>query len=62
MDEVEYLCAAFGRAKPGRIGNMHSGKLIYLGTLQQLRSVHGEGLVMKQLGLTKAGNDSALNT
>ena len=42
MDEVEYLC--------DRIGIMDSGKLISLGTLQQLRSDHGEGLVMKQVG------------
>ena len=50
MDEVEYLCDAFGASKPGRIGIMDSGKLISLGTLQQLRSDRGEGLVMKQLG------------
>lgn len=42
MEEVEYLC--------DRIGIMDSGKLITLGTLQQLRSTHGQGLVMKQLG------------
>lgn len=42
MDEVEYLC--------DRIGIMDGGKLISLGTLQQLRSDHGEGLVMKQVG------------
>ncbi|HIK28267.1 MAG: ABC transporter ATP-binding protein [Oscillatoriaceae bacterium SKW80] len=42
MDEVEYLC--------DRIGIMDSGKLIELGTLQELRSKHGEGLVMKQVG------------
>lgn len=42
MDEVEYLC--------DRIGIMDAGKLISLGTLQQLRSEHGEGLVMKQVG------------
>ncbi len=42
MDEVEYLC--------DRIGIMDSGKLIELGTLQQLRCKHGEGLVMKQAG------------
>jgi ABC-2 type transport system ATP-binding protein len=29
---------------------MDSGKLISLGTLQELRSTHGEGLVMKQVG------------
>ncbi|AFY42075.1 ABC transporter ATP-binding protein [Nostoc sp. PCC 7107] len=59
MDEVEYLCGAFEATGPGRIGIMDSGKLITLGTLQQLRSAHGEGLVMKQLGITEAGNDSA---
>jgi ABC-2 type transport system ATP-binding protein len=42
MDEVEYLC--------NRIGIMDGGKLISLGTLQDLRSAHGEGLVMKQVG------------
>lgn len=42
MDEVEYLC--------DRIGIMDNGKLISLGTLQELRSTYGEGLVMKQLG------------
>jgi ABC-2 type transport system ATP-binding protein len=59
MDEVEFLCDAFGSAKPGRIGIMDNGKLISLGTLQELRSAHGEGLVMKQLGLTEVGNDRA---
>lgn len=42
MDEVEYLC--------DRIGIMDAGKLIELGTLEQLRQKHGEGLVMKQIG------------
>jgi len=42
MDEVEYLC--------NRIGIMDGGKLISLGTLQELRSAYGEGLVMKQVG------------
>ncbi|GAB1545041.1 ATP-binding cassette domain-containing protein [Scytonema sp. NUACC21] len=41
MDEVEYLC--------NRIGIMDSGRLISLGTLQELRFRHGEGLVMKQV-------------
>lgn len=50
MDEVEYLCGDFGDRQTGRIGIMDSGKLISLGTLQQLRSLHGEGLVMKQVG------------
>jgi len=60
MDEVEYLC--------NRIGIMDNGKLISLGTLQELRSAHGEGLVMKQVGVDagatrredEAGRDSAL--
>jgi len=42
MDEVEYLC--------DRIGIMDGGKLISNGTLQQLKSQYGEGLVMKQIG------------
>jgi len=42
MDEVEYLC--------DRIGIMDGGKLIELGTLQDLKHRHGEGLVMKQTG------------
>ncbi len=41
MDEVEYLC--------DRIGIMDSGKLIEIGTLQEFKSRHGEGLVMKQV-------------
>jgi ABC-2 type transport system ATP-binding protein len=41
MDEVEFLC--------NRIGIMDAGQLIELGTLQQLRQHHGEGLVMKQV-------------
>ncbi|MDF0552846.1 ABC transporter ATP-binding protein [Kamptonema sp. UHCC 0994] len=42
MDEVEYLC--------DRIGIMDGGKLIELGTLEELRTTHGKGLVMKQIG------------
>jgi ABC-2 type transport system ATP-binding protein len=42
MEEVEYLC--------DRIGIMDSGKLIELGTLDELRQRHGEGLLMKQDG------------
>jgi ABC-2 type transport system ATP-binding protein len=42
MEEVEFLC--------NRIGIMDSGKLIELGTLEELRRNHGEGLVMKQVG------------
>ncbi|HEY9672080.1 MAG TPA: ABC transporter ATP-binding protein [Waterburya sp.] len=41
MDEVEFLC--------DRIGIMDAGQLIELGTLQQLKARHGEGLVMKQV-------------
>jgi ABC-2 type transport system ATP-binding protein len=42
MEEVEYLC--------NRIGIMDNGKLIEMGTLEELRRTHGEGLVMKQEG------------
>ncbi|HEY9653224.1 MAG TPA: ABC transporter ATP-binding protein [Coleofasciculaceae cyanobacterium] len=42
MDEVEFLC--------DRIGIMDAGQLIELGTLQQFKERHGEGLVMKQTG------------
>jgi ABC-2 type transport system ATP-binding protein len=42
MEEVEYLC--------NRIGIMDNGKLIELGTLQELRESRGKGLVMKQNG------------
>jgi ABC-2 type transport system ATP-binding protein len=42
MDEVEYLC--------DRIGIMDAGQLIEMGTLQQLRRQHGEGLLMKRDG------------
>lgn len=42
MDEVEFLC--------DRIGIMDAGQLIQLGTLQQLKRQHGEGLVIKQAG------------
>ncbi len=59
IDEVEYLCDAFGAGKPGRIGIMDSGKLLSLGTLQQLRSACGEALVMKQIG-DACGSDSVL--
>lgn len=50
MDEVEVLCDAYGTSQPGRIGIMDCGKLIELGTLQQLKANHGEGLLMKQIG------------
>lgn len=52
MDEVEFLC--------NRIGIMDAGKLIELGTLQQLRQQHGEGLMIKQVGDRVAGRDSSL--
>jgi ABC-2 type transport system ATP-binding protein len=42
MEEVEYLC--------DRIGILDDGTLIEIGTLDQLRRKHGEGLVMKQEG------------
>lgn len=42
MDEVEYLC--------DRIGIMDAGKLISLGTLEELRQKHGRGILMKQSG------------
>lgn len=42
MEEVEYLC--------DRIGIMDEGNLIELGTLDQLRHKHGQGLVMEQTG------------
>jgi ABC-2 type transport system ATP-binding protein len=42
MEEVEYLCH--------RIGIMDCGQLIELGTLSDLRTKHGEGLVMTQSG------------
>lgn len=42
MEEVEYLC--------DRIGILDQGQLIELGTLQELRQKHGEGIVMKQQG------------
>jgi ABC-2 type transport system ATP-binding protein len=42
MEEVEYLC--------DRIGILDNGTLIEMGTLDQLRHKHGEGLVMQQQG------------
>jgi ABC-2 type transport system ATP-binding protein len=42
MEEVEFLC--------NRIGIMDSGKLIEQGTLQELRSRYGQGLLIKQKG------------
>ncbi|MBD2579034.1 ABC transporter ATP-binding protein [Oscillatoria sp. FACHB-1406] len=42
MEEVEFLCE--------RIGIMEAGKLIELGTLQQLRAKYGEAVILKQMG------------
>ncbi|MEM9976906.1 MAG: ABC transporter ATP-binding protein, partial [Cyanobacteria bacterium P01_D01_bin.2] len=42
MEEVEYLC--------DRIGIMDQGRLIEVGTVDELRSQHGEGIVMQQTG------------
>ncbi|MEB3232544.1 MAG: ABC transporter ATP-binding protein [Leptolyngbyaceae bacterium] len=42
MEEVEYLCS--------RIGIMDTGTLIEIGSLQELRQRHGQGLLMKQMG------------
>ncbi|WP_448601657.1 ABC transporter ATP-binding protein [Thermoleptolyngbya sp.] len=52
MEEVEYLCgSSFGNyAVPNHIGILDGGRLIALGTLEELRRQHGEGLVMKQAG------------
>lgn len=47
MDEVEYLC--------DRIGIMDNGKLIETGTLEELRSRHGKGLVMTQQSSSRQG-------
>jgi ABC-2 type transport system ATP-binding protein len=42
MEEVEYLCH--------RIGILDQGKLIEMGSLDQLRQRHGEGIVISQRG------------
>jgi ABC-2 type transport system ATP-binding protein len=42
MEEVEYLC--------DRIGILDQGQLIEIGTLEQLRQRHGQGIVMTQQG------------
>lgn len=42
MEEVEYLC--------DRIGIMDQGKLIEIGTLDQLRQKHGQAILMSQQG------------
>jgi len=52
MEEVEYLCggALDGSGSANRIGIMDTGKLIELGTLEDLREKYGKGLLMKQMG------------
>lgn len=47
MEEVEFLC--------NRIGIMDAGKLIELGTLEELRSRYGKGLIVKQASDTLDG-------
>ena len=42
MEEVEFLC--------DRVGILDQGQLIELGTVEELRQKHGEGIVMKQQG------------
>ncbi|MBU6228077.1 MAG: ABC transporter ATP-binding protein [Cyanobacteria bacterium REEB459] len=42
MEEVEYLC--------DRIGILDQGRLIAMGTLEELRQRHGEGIAMTQRG------------
>lgn len=42
MEEVEFLC--------NRVGILDQGKLIELGTIEELRHRHGEGIVMRQTG------------
>ncbi|MBD1911369.1 MULTISPECIES: ABC transporter ATP-binding protein [unclassified Leptolyngbya] len=52
MEEIEYLCGSplDGDRPANRIGVMDSGKLIELGTLEELREKYGKGLLMKQMG------------
>lgn len=52
MEEVEYLCGSSlnGSGPANRIGVMDAGKLIELGTLEELREKYGKGLLMKQMG------------
>ena len=50
MEEVEFLCARCGNGKPGRIGIMETGKLIELGTLQELRDRYGKAIAVLQQG------------
>ena len=45
MEEVEFLCGT-----QGRIGIMDGGKLIELGTLEELKAKYGSGLVIKPTG------------
>lgn len=52
MEEVEFLC--------DRIGIMDAGQLIELGTLQQFKTRHGEGLAIKQVGVSEAERDRTL--
>ncbi|BAZ44194.1 polysaccharide export ABC-transporter ATP-binding protein [Chondrocystis sp. NIES-4102] len=48
MEEVEFLCQRSGNGKPGRIGIMDAGKLIKLGTLEELRQQYGKAIALKQ--------------
>lgn len=48
MEEVEFLCQRSGNGKPGRIGIMDAGKLIKLGTLEELRQQYGRAIALKQ--------------
>ena len=50
MEEVEFLCERSGNGKPGRIGIMETGKLIELGTLDQLRAKYGRAIAIQQIG------------
>lgn len=52
MEEVEALC--------DRIGIMDRGQLIALGTLEELRQQHGEGLLVKQLEGSRHQDQNAL--
>jgi ABC-2 type transport system ATP-binding protein len=50
MEEVEFLSQECATGKSGRIGIMDGGKLIELGTLSELRSQFGRGILVKQIG------------
>ncbi len=52
MEEVEALC--------DRIGIMDQGQLIALGTLEELRKEHGEGLLVKQIEASRSEDRSSL--